>query len=126
MDKLTDEDKSNILKIVDGLQAAGRLDTSAGELMISDDNRRSLHFQVALVGNDWTMLWQTEVTLPVLCASWPLLQGLCQSSRSLASFIPYVDFEFGLRSMAYASPLELVGIDRGCQISRVLSTSLSI
>jgi len=37
VDKLTDEDKSNILKIVDGCQAAGRLDTSARELMISDD-----------------------------------------------------------------------------------------
>ncbi len=72
-------------------------------------------------GNDWTVLCRTsEVTLPVLCASWPLLQGLCQSSRSLARFIPYVDFEFGLPSMAHTSPLELVGADRGCQISRVL------
>lgn len=36
----------------------------------------------------------------------------------------YVDFEFGFAlNGENASPLELVGVDRGCQISRVLSCS---
>ena len=54
-----------------------------------------------------TELWQTsEVTLPVLCASWPLLQGLCQSFRSLA---------WVALNGENASPLELVGVDGGAK-----------
>lgn len=97
-------------------------------VMMSDDYRRSLHFQVAFVGNDWTMLWMlwptSEVTLPVLCASWPLLQGLCQSFRSLASLYVVRCLRVWVAlNGENASPLELVGVDRGCQISRVLSCS---